>query len=115
MLSNVFTNLAIGMNSLLSDVAHLAEEPNKWVQEFVKIIFQILTWAGVLVAAAGTVYAIILGINMARADSAEKREEAKQRILYTIIGIIICVVLIIVFIIVSRNIETWLKALNNKK
>ena len=114
MLSNFLMNLAIKFNTLLapasdSDVA--AGNLPDWIPDFRKIIFDILGWVAVLVAAAGTIYAIILGVNMARADSADKREEAKQRIVYTLIGIAICVVLIIVFFFVSNNIEGWLGTL----
>lgn len=115
MLSNILMNIAIKFNSLLavadSDAATL---PDGWVSTFSGIIFQVLKWAAVLVAAAGTIYAIILGVNMARADSKEKREEAKQRIVYTLIGVVICIVLIIVFFYVSNHIEEWLTKSFNK-
>ena len=50
-----------------------------------------------VVAAAGMIWAIVLGVNMARADSTEKREESKKRLIALIVGIIIMVVLILFF------------------
>ena len=50
-----------------------------------------------IVAAAGVIWAIVLGIQMARADSTEKREEAKKRLIGLIVGIVILVVLILFF------------------
>ena len=50
-----------------------------------------------IVAAAGLIWAIILGVNMARADSTEKREESKKRLIALIIGIVIMVALIVFF------------------
>ena len=52
-----------------------------------------------IVGAAGVIWAIVLGINMARADSTEKREEAKKRLISLIVGIVIMVVLIVFFLV----------------
>lgn len=51
-----------------------------------------------IVSAAGMIWAIVLGVNMARADSTEKREEAKKRLIGLIVGIVIMVALILFFI-----------------
>ena len=51
----------------------------------------------IVVAAAGTIYAVVLGVNMARADSAEKREEAKKRVVNVLIGMVIIIALILLF------------------
>ena len=50
-----------------------------------------------IVGAAGIIWAIVLGINMARADSTEKREEAKKRLIGLVIGIVVLIVLVIFF------------------
>ena len=50
-----------------------------------------------IVGAAGIIWAIVLGINMARADSTEKREEAKKRLISVIVGIIVMIVLVVFF------------------
>lgn len=52
-----------------------------------------------IVGAAGVIWAIVLGINMARADSAEKREEAKKRLISVIVGIVIMIVLVVFFLV----------------
>ena len=51
-----------------------------------------------IVGAAGVIWAIVLGINMARADSAEKREESKKRLISLIVGIVIMIALIFFFL-----------------
>ena len=51
----------------------------------------------IILGAAGVIWAIVLGVNMARADSTEKREEAKKRLISLIVGIVIMVALIIFF------------------
>ena len=51
-----------------------------------------------IVGAAGVIWAIVLGINFAKADSNEKREEAKKRLISLIVGIIVVIALIFFFL-----------------
>ena len=60
----------------------------------------------IILLAVGAIYAIILGVNMARAESAEKRDEAKKRILNFIIGIAVVVVLLVIIYVLAANIES---------
>ena len=48
-------------------------------------------------AAAGAVYAIVLGINLARADDQSKRDEAKKRLITTIIAVAVTILLVVFF------------------
>ena len=50
-----------------------------------------------LVGAAGGIYAVYVGIKMARADSAEAREENKKRFINILISIVVVLVLILFF------------------
>ena len=68
-----------------------------WVESIYNGIMTILVPLLAIVAAAGIIWAIVLGVNMARADSTEKREEAKKRLIGLVIGIVILVVLIVFF------------------
>lgn len=68
-----------------------------WVETIYNAIMTILIPILAIVAAAGIVWAIVLGVQMARADSTEKREEAKKRLIGLVVGIVILVVLIIFF------------------
>ncbi|MCI6542206.1 MAG: pilin [Firmicutes bacterium] len=68
-----------------------------WVETIYNGIMTILVPLLAIVAAAGIIWAIVLGVNMARADSTEKREEAKKRLIGLVIGIVILVVLIVFF------------------
>lgn len=67
----------------------------EWVNQIVAVINDILWPVLILVAAAGTIYAVVLGVNMARADSTEKREEAKKRVINVLIGMAIIIGLIL--------------------
>ncbi len=68
-----------------------------WVEQIYNGIMTILVPILAIVAAAGIIWAIVLGVNMARADSTDKREEAKKRLIGLVVGIVILVVLIIFF------------------
>ena len=66
-----------------------------WVYDIVDVINNVKWPLLILVAAAGSIYAIVLGVQMARADSTEKREEAKKRVINVLIGMAIAVGLIL--------------------
>lgn len=80
-----------------------------WVYDITDVINS-ATWPLViLIAAAGTIYSIVLGVQMARADSTEKREEAKKRVINVLIGMAIAVGLILLLkLFVGQLLPTWL-------
>lgn len=67
----------------------------------------ILTPLLILVATAGTIYAVILGVNMARAETADKREEAKKRIINAVVALGVTIVLILLLGLFQSNIGNW--------
>lgn len=85
----------LGENKTDGDLTKGAGEISETV---VKTIKNVLVPILGIVGAAGVIWAIVLGINMARADSAEKREEAKKRLISLIVGIVIMVALIFFFL-----------------
>ena len=66
-----------------------------WVFDITNAITMILWPLLIVVAAAGSIYAVILGVNMARADSTEKREEGKKRLMNVLIGMGVIIALIL--------------------
>ncbi|MGN0748294.1 MAG: hypothetical protein ACI4L1_01260 [Christensenellales bacterium] len=82
-----------------ADPAKIAELESQygWVESIYSGIMTILVPILAIVSAAGIIWAIVLGVNMARADSTDKREEAKKRLIGLVVGIVIMVVLIIFF------------------
>ena len=87
------------MKLLLAKVMTLGKEITDpdflWVNDIRAVIDRILWPLLIVVAAAGTIYAVVLGVNMARADSTEKREEAKKRVINVLVGMAIIVGLIL--------------------
>lgn len=68
-----------------------------WVFDIVDAIDFILWPILIIVGAAGSIYAIILGINIAKADSTDKREEAKKHLINVLIGLAVVIALILFF------------------
>lgn len=69
-----------------------------WVKTLNSSLKQILVPILSVVAAAGAIYAVVIAIQMAKADSGEKREEAKKRLISVIVAVVVLVVLIIFFL-----------------
>lgn len=69
-----------------------------WVKDVVDAVYYVIVPLLVVVGAAGMIYAIVLGVQMARADSTEKREEMKKRLINVIVGLAIAIGLILFFI-----------------
>ena len=74
-----------------------AETDWSWVWTIVNAIESVLWPMLIVVCAAGMIYGVILGVNMARADSTDKREEAKKRLINVLVGLAIIVALILFF------------------
>ena len=78
---------------------------NAGYQAFLKvvnIVFPVII--GVLLV-FGMIYAIILGVNYAKAEDTEKREEAKKRLVGAIVGIVIAGVLVAIIWAVLANVN----------
>ncbi len=68
-----------------------------WLDDLLTSVEWILWIALILVGACGAVYAIYVGVRMARADSSEQREEAKKRLINIIVSIVVTIALILFF------------------
>lgn len=66
-----------------------------FLDPILKVLDEIIWPILIIVAAVGTIYAIYLGVMMAKAENAEAREEAKKRIINAVIAIAVMVVLIL--------------------
>ena len=71
--------------------------PYTWLNPLMTILGDILVPILIVLATAGVIYAIYLGVMMAKAEDEGKREEAKKRIINVVIAIAIVVVLIALF------------------
>ncbi|MCI5714448.1 MAG: hypothetical protein MR288_02340 [Firmicutes bacterium] len=72
----------------------------------------------ILVGTAGSIYAIVLGVNFSKAESADKREEAKKRMINAIIGLVVTIILLILLKLFTANAETianWINGYGKEK
>lgn len=68
-----------------------------WLNPVITVLRNIVLPVLIVVATAGVIYAIYLGVMMAKAEDEGKREEAKRRIINVVIAIAVTVVLMILF------------------
>ncbi len=94
------------MNSMLLDIAYDWETfvtmsgsglGGEWLSTLLRTLSTVMWIVLALVGAAGGMYAVFVGVKMARADSAEQREEGKKRFINVIVSVIVVIVLIIFF------------------
>ena len=103
--------------SLLMDASDVYDETKKefvgayaWLNPLISVLNNIVLPILIVVATAGVIYAIYLGVMMAKAEDEGKREESKKRIINLIIAIAITVVLMVVFYAVVNNLPTILSS-----
>ena len=104
---NIFASLAnVFMNSgVMGYTDHYkADSPYKWVDSLCGALDSFLVPLLIIVATAGMIYAVVLGVNLARADSADKQQEAKKRLVYAIVGLVSILVLILLLKLFVANV-----------
>lgn len=91
------------------------EYDNSWwsqiIGPLVTILDSLLIPIIILIGVAGAVYAIVLGVQFAKAESADKRDEAKKRLINAVIGIVISLIVLIamkIFIKQAANVAGWI-------
>lgn len=75
-----------------------------WLDTLVSTVISLVNPILIIVAVAGIVYSIVVGVRFVKADNKEEREEAKQKLITVIIGIVVTCVLIALFYFVAFNI-----------
>ncbi len=91
------------------DGINYGSSPN-WVIEVVAPIISILNSLLVpviiLLGTAGMIYGIVLGVQYSKAETADKREELKKRLISAVVGILIALVALILLKIFVQNAAT---------
>lgn len=70
---------------------------NTWVGTLVNALQSVINPILILVATAGIIYAIVVGIKFVKADDKSQRDEAKAKLISVIIGIAVTAALIALF------------------
>lgn len=80
-----------------------------WLDSLVSVLEKIIGPLLIVIGAVGMIYAIYLGVMLAKAENAEKREEAKKRIINVIVAIVITAALIFLMYLITANIDWFIK------
>ncbi len=76
----------------------------QWLDKLFAAVIKVINPILILVAVAGIIYAIVVGVKFVKADSKDEREDAKQKLIYVIIGIVVTFALIALFYFLALNI-----------
>lgn len=101
-----FFSMLGALASSWNDVIDKVNKPNAdgtismdwgWVTKIMGPLSTVLWVMLILVGAAGSIYAVYVGVKMARAESQEQRDENKKRLINIIVSIVVVIVLILFF------------------
>ena len=79
----------------------------EFLEPIVDVLNVILIPVVSLLATAGTIYSIILGVNMAKADNADKRAAAKKKIISVLITCASVILLLFALKLILGNLDKW--------
>ena len=68
-----------------------------WLNRLIDAVYNIINPILIVVAVAGIIYSVVVGVKFVKADNKDEREEAKQKLITVIIGIVVTFVLIALF------------------
>lgn len=77
----------------------------QWVEALCQAIMKVLNPVLIVVALAGIIYAIWVGIKFVKAEDKSARDEAKAKLISVIVGIVVTLVLIALFYWLALNID----------
>lgn len=93
-----------GLLNVLSSWQDVLDHINKdgkgdwgWLSNILVPMSTVLWVLLILVGAAGSIYAVYVGVKMARAESQEQRDENKKRLINIVVSIVVVIVLIVFF------------------
>ncbi len=96
------------MNMFLTNVSMLMAEAIAtgigWLDTLLNSVTKIINPILIMVAFAGVLYAIVVGVKFVRADNKDERDEAKQKLITVIIGIVVTLALVALFYFLAYNI-----------
>lgn len=107
------TVLAAGAVIIMTGLSAQAADFSNVVNPVVSLINSFLKPMLALVAAVGTLYCVLLGVNFARAEEPQEREKAKTHLKNAIIGFVLIFVLIVVMNLSMAPLQEWVNSSTN--
>lgn len=96
----------MNLNGLLDNTQAYKDFP--WLKSLVNVLNSVIAPILIVIGAIGIIYAIYLGVMLAKAENAEKREEAKKRIINVIVAIVITAALVFLMYLFSNNLDWFI-------
>ena len=84
-----------------------------WLKNIAKFLDDALVPVIIVVGALGAIWIIILGVNLARAESSDKAAEAKKRLINVIIAILSVIILVFLLAFFINKAPDWFKSKDN--
>ena len=103
------------MSALLTTFVNLLAgefDGTKWefLNPIVEVLQEVLWPTLILVGTAGMIFAVVLGVKLAQAETADAREEAKKRIINAVIALVVIIALIALLAIFVDKAPEWIGA-----
>ena len=116
-LAALFLNLP-GLGGLFYNAEDWTGEKAKyttftWLQPIAKFLDDAIIPVVIIVGALGAIWIIILGVNLARAESSDKAAEAKKRLINVIIALVSVILLIFLLALFTNNANKWFGTANS--
>lgn len=108
---NLLNSIALKM-SMLGDWRSDLGEEYSWLAGVFDGLTNFLVPLLIAVTTAGMIYAVYLGVNLIRAEDSTKREEAKKRLIWAIVGIVVIIAGIALLYILRNNIGAIMGTVN---
>lgn len=105
----------MGADKWYDDVNKIGEDQMPtWVKNIIvpilKVLDQLLVPVIIILGVAGAIYGIVLGVQFSKAETADKRDETKKRLINAVIGVVIMLVALIgmkIFVANAGTIFGW--------
>lgn len=101
------------MSTLLSTLLAETQTLPTWMNTLKNAMTNVINPILILVATAGVIYAIVVGVKFVKADEKNERDEAKAKLISVIVGIVVTGLLIALFYWLSYAIENGQITFNN--
>lgn len=93
-----------------------------WLDTLLGAVTSFISPVLIVCAVAGILYAIVVGVKFVKAEDKSQRDEAKQKLITVIIGVVVTILLIILFYFLAYNVgpgklidtTSWAKDFNTK-
>ena len=99
--------MSMGLTNIISQLSAKLTGDWAFLNPVIEVLRAALIPILILVGTAGMIYAIVLGVKLARAETTEQRDEAKKRLINAIIALVVMIALILLLELFVNNIDNW--------